>query len=131
MTSVSSKRTYTKLNHLTDKEKREYFLSKRREYARRYKENDPEKINKQALQAVKKWYSKEEKKQIKCLKNKVRWYINNIKLLEDDVDNLNTRQIKRLSTLKNMLDNILQEHPEVSSTTTTTTTKQDDTNEIN
>jgi len=113
MTSTSSKRTYTNLNNLTYEEKREYTLAKKREYARRYREKDPEKINNQALTAVKKWYSNEENKTIKILKNKMRWYLLNIKKLEDDYDNINKRQIKRLSTLKNMLNNLLQEHPEI------------------
>jgi hypothetical protein len=113
MTSTSTKRTYTNLNKVTYEEKREYTLAKKREYARRYREKDPEKINNQALTAVKKWYSNEENKTIKILKNKMRWYLLNIKKLEDDYDNINKRQIKRLSTLKNMLNNLLQEHPEI------------------
>lgn len=113
MTSTSSKRTYTKLKNLTEEERVEHKRLIKRECARRFKEKDPIKCNNQILNGVNKWYSKEENKTFKCLKNKLRWYLLNIKQLEDDYDNLNFRQVKRLSTLKNMLNNLLQEHPEI------------------
>ena len=108
----ATKRQYTKLSHLTEEEKAEYKRLKHREHAKRYREKNPDKTNIQTNNGVKKWYSNEENQKSKCLKNKLRWYLMNIRLLEE-ADELTTRQEKRLDTLKTMLNELVTNLPEL------------------
>lgn len=125
--TTTFKRPYNKLSHLTEEELKEYKNEQKKIYRKRYMENHPDRVCIQSLNSVKKWYEKEENKRIKCLKNKMRWYLLNIKKLEEEQDKLNSRQLKRLETLKNMLNDLITNHPEIMRTHT----EQDDNKDTN
>lgn len=99
--------------NMTEEEEAAYKRELNRIRCKAYRSKNKDKCREQTLARYSKWYSKEENKVQKCIKNKYRWYCANIAKLESDLNNLTSKQLKRLNTLKQMRSELVNCHREI------------------